>query len=361
MKTVFSNQMCGHVWAQLSQPHGRSNSMRFDGALGYSYQTPIAHIVTAPNGERIALFDSRTYSMTTSSKHMPAYRRGASHFVQFSVPDIFAQSHAGTIFKPAAEFDHAINLKHFAAKYETARAALMRCPADSWRLANTEPHSWRDEDSPQLLIGIPLEKRTRAHTELAGIYAEVLRYCTAFSIVVPAVAWVADADAAIARRDRIMNDPKRARKMALAAAARNRAEIAKAEKREEKRRIDMLESAERVRLWQSGNTAATLRYDDTPHDASLLRIHDGRVQTSRGAECPLEHAIRALRVWRLAINANALPWTRGDFAEQDAQTVLGHFKLDAINTDGSIRAGCHTIQRAELERFETEIAGMVQS
>jgi len=352
MKTVFNSSMCAHVWAQLKQSTGRnaSNSMHFDGALAYSYREPVAHIVDGAFG-KVALFTSRTWSVTTTG-HVANYKSAASQFDRFTVPNIGASRRDGV-----AQIDHAENLAHFAEKYDVACAELMRCPADSWRLADIT-----DSDGIVRADGIAIKdaaeldiphKATRPHSTLRGLYGCSLEYARAFGIVAPVLPWQRDADAAIARRDRIMNDPKRAHKMALAAKARERADIAKEAKRVEKRRIDMLESAERVRLWQSGNPAATLRYDDVLHDrGDLLRIVGDTVQTSRGAECPLDHARLALRLWRRTIDAG-MSWEPNGHAVH-----LGHFTLDSIGADGTVRAGCHTIKRTELERLELAVSQM---
>lgn len=58
MRTVFTNHMVAHVWAQQNQPHGRSGNGQFffDGPTIYSYRRsyPIAHFTGA--GHRIGHF-----------------------------------------------------------------------------------------------------------------------------------------------------------------------------------------------------------------------------------------------------------------------------------------------------------------
>ena len=73
MKTVFSNKMCAHVWAQQSQLGGRSDHMRFDGPTLYSYSTPIGFI---PNGAKygrrvLLLAGSRMRSMEYFTSSAP--------------------------------------------------------------------------------------------------------------------------------------------------------------------------------------------------------------------------------------------------------------------------------------------------
>lgn len=64
MKTVFSNSMCAHVWAQQTQPHGHSHSMYFEGPTIYSYgkHFPIATFRTP----RVVMMNSARYSVSTS-------------------------------------------------------------------------------------------------------------------------------------------------------------------------------------------------------------------------------------------------------------------------------------------------------
>src|ERR1700761_3319021 len=91
MKTVFTNSMTAHVWAQMKQPHGRNSesSMSFDGTVAYSYREPVAHIVRAGGGALIALFTSKSFSVTTSG-HVGDYRYAVRGNVteSFTVPDL---------------------------------------------------------------------------------------------------------------------------------------------------------------------------------------------------------------------------------------------------------------------------------
>ena len=88
MKTVFTNDMVAHVWAQQNQERGRSSNgnFSFEGSRLYSYSTCIAQFVK--HGRKtVVLFDNHRYSNTTSSKHFPPARRATSHHKSFSVPN----------------------------------------------------------------------------------------------------------------------------------------------------------------------------------------------------------------------------------------------------------------------------------
>ncbi len=121
MKTVFNNQQCAHVWAAQTQPYGRSDSMHFNGRKLYSYQTVIAMLHDVGEwGECVALFNSRRYSMTTSSKHMPAAHRATNNLTSYTVPICTAQSAA----------EHTINLASFVASYNAEKIRVKRAMSE---------------------------------------------------------------------------------------------------------------------------------------------------------------------------------------------------------------------------------------
>ena len=107
MKTVFNNSMLAHVWAQQNQPHGRSDSMRFEGSVAYSYAQPVAHIIKLADGRNVAIFTSRKWSVTTS-QHVSNYRSAASHMTQFMVPDILSSER----YRAADYSDPALHAKN---------------------------------------------------------------------------------------------------------------------------------------------------------------------------------------------------------------------------------------------------------
>lgn len=76
-RTVFNNSMLAHVWAQQSQPEGRSSNGNFffDGPTIYSYRRsfPVASFVTMPDGGAAVLFTTRSYSVTTTRHKSDAH------------------------------------------------------------------------------------------------------------------------------------------------------------------------------------------------------------------------------------------------------------------------------------------------
>lgn len=126
-----------------------------------------------------------------------------------------------------------------------------------------------------------------------------------------------------------------------AVAAVERAQKAEREL-ERKRQVQTRKDAEeRIQQWIAGQ-AVSIPYTI---DTAFLRIIDGQVQTSRGAIVPLEHVT--------AVTPLVLSYLReGREYKRNGHTIhLGHYSLDRIDSKGNVYAGCHTFDRAEVERF----------
>jgi hypothetical protein len=118
------------------------------------------------------------------------------------------------------------------------------------------------------------------------------------------------------------------------------------------------EQAEKLAAWLRGErtpsrsyfyiTETLIRAIDVVRDDSG-RITGGTLQTSKGADVPLPHAVRAFRFIKRCHE-------RGEAWEHNGHSVrVGHFAIDRINADGSFVAGCHTIGWPEVERLAREL------
>jgi hypothetical protein len=114
------------------------------------------------------------------------------------------------------------------------------------------------------------------------------------------------------------------------------ADAKKAADTKKRREKQMLALAEKVTEWRAGAAVSLWDSPDT-----LLRVKGNRIETSRGAEIPLRCAPA---IWQLIQHARA-----GVACLSGPQ--IGNFKIDTITLDGTLRAGCHTIQYSELERM----------
>ena len=335
MKTVFNNSQCAHVWAQLNQDNGRNSggSMSFRGGVAYSYRTPIAHIMRRADGGRVALFTNRSYSVSTS-RHESLYRRALDFSVPtLRVPDLFV-GEAKTV--DIAEHRHAENVGYLAGVYAEEFAKLMRVPCTSRSVMNEERGS--------LL-------KTRAHATLKALADQHDNYCRTFEIHRRLIDWEQAADVVIARRDRLLADPKRA-------AARERNESRRQAAEAERRRLRALSMEEKLAEWRSGASMPYFNYIYADGSARFRLRTTGEgtvVETSRNAVVPLLDVKRGLKIYN-AVRAAGIPWQIPDDPTGRDSAKLGHFTLDSIAMDGSARAGCHYFSADAIAELQALIA-----
>jgi hypothetical protein len=110
-------------------------------------------------------------------------------------------------------------------------------------------------------------------------------------------------------------------------------------RREAEQRKREAEREERRAAWLAGAS------DYYPNGGPIrLRINGDELQTSEGAAVPLDHAIKAYRILQRLRAA-------GQSYQRNGHTIhLGPFALDAMDNDGTVRAGCHRVEWAEVER-----------
>lgn len=113
----------------------------------------------------------------------------------------------------------------------------------------------------------------------------------------------------------------------------------------ERKRI-AAEHAESIAQWRAGE------YARLPHGlADMLRVSkDGQnVETSRGVSFPISHAKRGLALVR-AVRSRAEAWHTNGHTRH-----LGHYQIDSIDAQGNVKAGCHLVKWAEIERIASAI------
>lgn len=135
---------------------------------------------------------------------------------------------------------------------------------------------------------------------------------------------------------------------------RERRAAIEAERQAERER----EQAERFRKeqetrerWLAGESVSFR--GSCPQGGALMRIVGDRLETSHGADVPLDHAIRAFRAVR-ACRDRGTTWQRNG-----KQIRVGHFQVDRIESDGSFTAGCHQFFWPEIERV-ARLAGVLE-
>lgn len=303
MKRVFSKtSMVAHVWAQQSQSEGRASNMYFRDRTIYSYGShfPMAEFVTNKRGERAVLFTTRTYSVTTA-KHLREVRdalRGLDLPI-FTMRDVQCGNDP-----PNAEAK---------AEYQ----ARIEDVSKQGKASRTKARQF-------------LEQAQRLTAE-ANAYSEFFKFRWRLKPPVIDPEKLAKADAALAKANATYE------RLRLTKHERALARVAKLTQL----RIDT------QRKWLAGEDVQWLGESYT--DPTQLRVFGDRVQTTRGAEVPVEHA---KRVWPLILRCKeqGTAWRKNGHREP-----VGHFEIDEIREDGSIKAGCHDIGFDQINKIALQL------
>lgn len=108
-----------------------------------------------------------------------------------------------------------------------------------------------------------------------------------------------------------------------------------------------LETKERLEVWKKDLKNGNMMGFHTLPVA--LRIREESIETSHGAAIPLKYA---RRLWQAIERVRASGEPLQPFGEL---TKLGHYTLNTIYADGSIKVGCHNISYAELHRIAVQL------
>jgi hypothetical protein len=286
IKRVFSNaDQVIHLWANQSQSDARCRNAYFEGESVFSYGShyELGRFIMY-RGVRVAMINSKGYSMTTqghinsaysATRHLPHLKttgslmdvRGALVEQQGKLLDILFDHFSGLKFRVGSKWD---------------------------RESDYGDESWVKEFNSLCV--------TLKHPELAldlnetfiGLYDSHIQLRL--------------------ERDAQLNTPE-------AIALRD----AKAAKRH----------AGAIEKWRAGGTL-TKELRNLPRQ--LIRVNGDTVQTSGGAEVPLSHALRLLKMV--------------DRGTAKAGEPVGSFTLLAIQGD-NVKIGCHTIAISEARAVLT--------
>lgn len=290
VKTVFRNSAeVAHIWVQQTHAEGRCANVFFEGETIYSYgrHFPMAKFYTV-GGRRCVLRTTRRYSNTTN-KHQGDVWRALN---DLGVPIYFVQD-------------------------------VDRTPLAS----DTQATVTHD-------INEALTKAARAHKNGASYLAEAQRHAdnaNGIAAFFKFRGWktlALDADSITKAKE--YNTKQQA---AL------RARMAKAKEG----------NAVLLQAWRDGADLCNITSPEWDASAGymrdypvMLRINGEDIQTSRGAFVPIEHA---KKLWPQILKVRE----RGEPFVCNGHTIhIGHYSLDRIEKDGTIKAGCHVIPFAEL-------------
>lgn len=383
MRTVFTNHMVAHVWAQQNQSHGRSGNghFYFRNRTIYSYRDsyPIGHFTgVVHDGKQVVLFQEDRYSVSTA-QHINMAKRAVHHALCFDVPYPTLDSGMES---------HRQNLEWMKARWVTACEGMR----------NPVKHVWGLDDLP----GDDEEAR-RLHACANNEWIDKAeQYAQAFGLPSSIPNWdILNQQAQIMERFAKYNDPKRAKARERSAARKGialQSIIARCLAHKEgcappvpytllakvpkhiRGQLDLPRYISnydvRHGVWDAntqwepyvqerltidewwngkGHTTASMivgthspRYDRPAY--TLVRRKGDTVETSQGASVPFEAAVRLYQF--------AQKYKMGRYKEcymapplSDMRERIGHFTLDKIEANGDCKVGCHHLNFAEMTRL----------
>ena len=286
----MNNDMVAHAWA-----HGRAakgSNYRTDGVTLWSYYTEIA-----TNIDGIIYISANNMSMSTS-RHVGYAKRACG----YNNPNIFitpAFSWSGS--DPAHT-----HLAMIRPCVDRATQALDTCLASNRRL----------DTKLNAIMGYNQER------------GRIIKHCVRVGIVPPE-----------------MPVYEVSEEVVKGYAARKAEEVAQAElKRQKAIKKQQKEDKKQFTAWLTtgeGSCPVSFKYDRVNGD--YFTVRGDKIVTSQGAECPVDHAVKAIRFWQ---SRNGEPYhTNGHVIH------LGIFTLDAIDAQGNVKAGCHTFTAATIQTF----------
>lgn len=302
-----TNDQVAHLWANQSKPEARNGQGNFffrDTTIySYAEHFPVARIVTNKKGERAVLFTDREYSVTTAG-HKAIARSACSHLPVFTVPDRVVRGHVGLASSVDEWRADAIKADHKAA-IDFYRESILDQAKAFAKARTRKPY----------ILGL-----------IEAKVAEAAAYAKFFNLP---------------KRDRLK--PFNVETMAAEAAEEAKKHAAKEKARAKQARENAVKD---LALW--------LAYQPAEHGTHTyqlpvsLRLKQGdpeTIETTKGAEFPTEHGRKAFRALA-RIRRDGATWHR------NGQTIrCGHFQVDSVAEDGTVKAGCHAIAWSEIERF----------
>lgn len=309
-KSFSSIHQCTHVWAQNTQAEGYAGNVSFHSGVIYSYRYwPMAAFVKNNNGEEAVLIRDERYSNSTS-RHQSYVWRSLPSYVR----------------KIVLYGDLSNNEREWRPD-ETMRRMVLQKVANSLGKAKRA------------------RKYTQSYLDTAQRYVEAFNeLCEFYRAEYPDVAripWGGELDEQIAsieaqaEAQRVRDEAEYEERLKAAAAARAE-QAAKAQ-------VALHE-------WKQGeNVRDSWMLRDLP--CALRLVDEGRtIQTSHGAEVPASYA---RRLWTVVCACR-----QGNTTYEPKEFEVGAFRLRAVEADGTLQIGCHTIPYAATRELAVALGFM---
>jgi len=285
MKKVFSsNSTTAHYWANRVQSEGRSSGMSFYEGKLYSYATVIAEFIGDSNN---VILSNHSYSNSTC-KHQH-YARQSLHSNHNKIYiDCPMWGNRSLIFNQSTFDLEIVSHNHYKASDYLLRATRAR-------------------------------KNSALYLSYANnIYDSLVQYAllVGLNYIKPDITITQDQAIEAAKIQAI---------------------------KEKQRKADIIaDQAENLKKWRKGENV-------TNHfEITALRINGDMIQTSRGANIPLDHAIKAYPLLKKLHDKNT------DIDLTSHAIKFGNYSMSAFKNDYLI-VGCHTIPYSEVSNIAIQL------
>ena len=295
----------------------------------YSTGAQVAHIwaqqgaiTWARNGSNSICFqDSTVYSYGAHFPIAQFYKNNAGETCVLFTTERYSRTTAQHISYAARAIPDCIPIFNFPLTREY-QAALNNDP----KAAHTFVMQWAEQQVSENIV-----KASRARSNASYLLETAANY-----------------QANANRYLEFMGDRRRVDKLpANFSALMDQARIKKA-RAEEQADAQQVELEKRhITEWRTGTWNGVLW-----HVPVMLRIKGDEIETSKGARIPLDHAPHLFKLWRTCID------TGRDYQRNGHTEYAGTFAIDSITADGTLRAGCHVLDAAELERMAQTLGYM---
>lgn len=284
-----SHATVAHAWANQTGKNRRGFNMYYEGDTIYSYGShfPIARIVDAQNGERVALFTTVSSSISTA-KHKSHVRCAIPNNIQ-----VFEVEHVGAGTPKSHRENHVDLIERAGSAVEKAKRARTR---KDWHLRRAD-----------------------------DLIEQANGYNAAFDLGLPEVTL-----------ETLAADVAELRRVAAEVAERERVERERISR--ERLREHKADLKPNLRAWLNGEKDGNLYWHHAYGSRPFCRIKGDNVETSWGASVPLKDA---LRLFRLATRCRKAG--KGWKPEGLNNVRVGDFALREIGPTGNVVVGCHDI------------------
>ena len=309
----MNNSQVAHVWAQQTKASGKGSNFYFDGPTLYSYgrHFVVAEFAKNKRGETCVLFNNARYSISTGR-----HQSYASRAINGSTPRFTVNDPTAGRYSQATQ--HHANLAAYAADL---------------RAAVTKASKARKADNAEWYL-----------RDAAGEREQALAYAKFFGLRVKPSMFPDPRDADVLAKFKALDAKDAARQARARKLAEKRAAEAKAKR--------AAEYAEALTEWRAGER------NSLPYDRDMpiaLRVNGDIVETSWGAQVPVQDARRALAYIAQTVTNLAESGASERHIGRDVCRI-GEFSLDMVRANGSIVAGCHNIPGDEIVRLSAVLS-----